>query len=189
MYCHDSGNWEDIPFYTVGAATSKAVQELKNALPSDLVPNSILGGQETGTGELLARFILKRVAEQREQQQYESKSLSSPSVLSFGVRDTFGVDQNSDSTAVEQDAAAQLQRGLNRARILRPTKFLFLVGDKTRDILPKIIAEEGSEIMELDSVQVYQTSPSPSLSADLRAAIQAHPKGINFSIKINFPRE
>lgn len=57
-------------------------------------------------------------------------------------------------------------------------KLLFLVGDKTRDALPTILASDES--IELDSVQVYAAKPSPNFPNALRSALQAQPKGALF---------
>ncbi|EJD05127.1 uncharacterized protein FOMMEDRAFT_105376 [Fomitiporia mediterranea MF3/22] len=61
-----------------------------------------------------------------------------------------------------------------RRALRRPTKLLFLVGDKTRDALPTILSADDT--IELDSVQVYATRPSPDFPNALRNAISAQPK-------------
>ena len=51
-----ASGWSEIPFYTVGKATEKS---LKACPPCKYSPTSILGANETGTGEALAHYILK----------------------------------------------------------------------------------------------------------------------------------
>jgi uroporphyrinogen-III synthase len=51
-----ASGWLDTPFYTVGMATEKS---LKACPPCKYSPVLILGGNETGTGEALAHYILK----------------------------------------------------------------------------------------------------------------------------------
>jgi len=58
-YCSDSrkaSGWSETPFYAVGKATEKS---LKACPPCKYSPALILGANETGTGEALARYILK----------------------------------------------------------------------------------------------------------------------------------
>lgn len=63
-----------------------------------------------------------------------------------------------------------------RARSLRkPTKLLFLVGDKTRDVLPSLLSADAH--VELDSVQVYTAKPSPNFPNALKTVVLAQPKG------------
>lgn len=63
-----------------------------------------------------------------------------------------------------------------------PTKLLFLVGDKTRDVLPRVLAEgnkahPAAVPIEVDAVQVYATRPSKGLEEALARAVKAQSGG------------
>ncbi|KAG1849484.1 tetrapyrrole biosynthesis, uroporphyrinogen III synthase [Suillus subluteus] len=52
-------DWWSVPFYAVGEATSVALRDLCEKIPTMYTPRDIRGGSETGTAERLAGFILK----------------------------------------------------------------------------------------------------------------------------------
>ncbi|PSR78948.1 hypothetical protein PHLCEN_2v7252 [Hermanssonia centrifuga] len=55
-----SGDWSQIPFYVVGAATATALADIRKVAGSSrLAPQNIRGGSESGTSEKLAHFILQ----------------------------------------------------------------------------------------------------------------------------------
>lgn len=80
-----------------------------------------------------------------------------------------------------------------------PTKLLFLVGDKTRDVLPRVLTEgnpprssssstslvssvggnTNTVPIEVDAVQVYATRPSAGLGAALEAAVKGQSSGMS----------
>ncbi|SPO27976.1 related to HEM4 - Uroporphyrinogen III synthase [Ustilago trichophora] len=68
--------WNRVPFFAVGPATSSALRTVP--LAPWLRPRLVMGGEATGTGETLARYVIRH--------------FSSPSIL----------DQNSDLRAAEQ---------------------------------------------------------------------------------------
>ncbi|EKM52818.1 uncharacterized protein PHACADRAFT_149738 [Phanerochaete carnosa HHB-10118-sp] len=53
-----------------------------------------------------------------------------------------------------------------------PRKFLYLTGDKNRDVLPNILRDGG---MELQSLQVYATQGSTHFTSDLENVISSAP--------------
>lgn len=108
--------WSAVPFYVVGKATADALRIIKDEHPtSPHLPNDIRG-EESGTGEALARFILN--------------DLSQPT-----------------------------------------GRLLYLIGDKTRDVLPRILRDAG---MELHPTQVYETRGSSSFADDLALTLKQH---------------
>lgn len=68
--------WNRVPFFAVGPATSSALRNVP--LAPWLRPRLVMGGEATGTGEALARYVVRH--------------FSSPSIL----------DQNSDVRSAEQ---------------------------------------------------------------------------------------
>ena len=54
------------------------------------------------------------------------------------------------------------------------TKFLFLIGDKNRDVLPKALEAGG---YELDALQVYETCGSPAFTSSLAQVVSSSPNG------------
>ena len=68
--------WNRVPFFAVGPATSSALRTVP--LAPWLRPRLVMGGEATGTGETLARYVIRH--------------FSSPSIL----------DQNSDLRSAEQ---------------------------------------------------------------------------------------
>jgi uroporphyrinogen-III synthase len=68
VYDHDPHavtleTWRALPFYVVGAATSRVIEEADAARPELPVPSDVRGAAEAGTGEKLARFVLDDLAE------------------------------------------------------------------------------------------------------------------------------
>lgn len=114
----EAPSWKATPFYVVGQATSDALHRMEGGPPSQV----ILGAEESGTGERLAQFIVRR---RREEGKWKSKE------------------------------------GL---------PMLWLVGDKNREIIGRILREEGG--IETERVQVYETTLCPSFAEDLEAALQ-----------------
>ncbi|KAH8115053.1 hypothetical protein DFH11DRAFT_1591151 [Phellopilus nigrolimitatus] len=168
----ERAHWTNVPFYVVGAATASAVRDLRTTLAdaTHLVPTEVLGAEEAGTGEKLAHFILEHLAQARAKED-ASTSLST----SASTSDTYlnGSSPSIDKLVVSPEAAAW-SRSRRGSRPRRPTKLLFLTGDKTRDALPTILTADGS--VELDSVQVYAAKPAPGFATELQVAVKAQPK-------------
>ncbi|KAL5525024.1 HEM4 [Sanghuangporus sanghuang] len=213
----ERAHWTDIPFYAVGGATAQAVRDLSNSGAPHLAPRQVLGGEESGTGEQLAHFILTHLAAQRDAASTYSTSASSVpgSYSSTSLPLTGSVSTDNLSIFTKGDGQPHTQRQttpekdepLNsgaqngtgeekgqkkpltkpkRSRSLRrPMKLLFLVGDKTRDALPTILSSDES--IELDSVQVYATKPSPNFPNALRSALHAQSKVKDWWIVIFAP--
>ncbi|TFY50772.1 hypothetical protein EVG20_g11338 [Dentipellis fragilis] len=58
---HPQADWRSTPFYAVGPSTASCLASIAVHAPTlaRLCPTDIRGGAETGTAELLARFILR----------------------------------------------------------------------------------------------------------------------------------
>ncbi|KAI5119288.1 hypothetical protein M0805_008067 [Coniferiporia weirii] len=165
----ERAHWAHVPFYVVGAATASSVRELSTTLASapHLAPSTVLGGEEAGTAEQLAHFILQRLADDRSDiASAKTGDDASRSSLASSTLDGFASVDNLNSFDSSKTRRTRVQR--------LPTKLLFLVGDKTRDVLPKILATDST--VELDSVQVYAAKPALGFAASLEAAVRAQPK-------------
>ncbi|KZT00365.1 tetrapyrrole biosynthesis uroporphyrinogen III synthase [Laetiporus sulphureus 93-53] len=56
--------WASVPFYVVGEATARALRDIREIVGEyPYVPKDIRGASESGTGEKLARFILRDLGE------------------------------------------------------------------------------------------------------------------------------
>ena len=65
----------------------------------------------------------------------------------------------------------------------RPTKLLYLTGDKNRDTMPSILREGG---VELQFLQAYATQGSSTFAADLRQALSRVARGGSlFTVQTN----
>lgn len=60
----------------------------------------------------------------------------------------------------------------------KPSRLLYLTGDKNRDTLTHILQEGG---ISLEPLQTYKTEGSPSFSKDLSTVIQTTPKGVYYT--------
>ncbi|PYH84212.1 putative uroporphyrinogen-III synthase [Aspergillus uvarum CBS 121591] len=105
-----------LPLYTVGPATHRSL----STLTTTYLPNATLHGQDTGTGEVLAQFILSH---------YPAYPNS-----------TENPDGNHNSTSTSTaDPPAQTQTPNPNAHARKP--LLFLVGETRRDIIPKTLMD------------------------------------------------
>ncbi|KII83671.1 hypothetical protein PLICRDRAFT_119223 [Plicaturopsis crispa FD-325 SS-3] len=57
-----AADWTTVPFYVVGPSTASAVADIGAVYGSPLAPRIIRGGQETGTSERLAHYILNDIS-------------------------------------------------------------------------------------------------------------------------------
>ncbi|KAL5478717.1 HEM4 [Sanghuangporus weigelae] len=213
----ERAHWTDIPFYAVGGATAQAVRDLSNGGAPHLAPRQVLGGEDSGTGEQLAHFILTHLAAQRDAASTYSISASSVpgsySSTSLPLTGSVSTDNLSiftkgdgqphahrqttpekdrllsngaqNGTGEEEGQKKPLTRPKRSRSLRRPVKLLFLVGDKTRDALPAILSSDES--IELDSVQVYVTKPSPNFPSALRSALHSQSKVKDWWIVIFAP--
>ena len=132
---------------------------------SSAAPGEVLGAGETGTGEKLAHFILKHLSGQRE------NSVTPPS----SALPENAVPGSGSNGVLRTQKSSSTLRALAEKRVRQKTKLLFLVGDKTKDSLPSILGEDPN--VELDSVPVYETKPSPKLSQSLRDVFSQNKDG------------
>ena len=61
----------------------------------------------------------------------------------------------------------------------KPSRLLYLTGDKNRDTLTNILQEGG---ISVEPLQTYKTEGSPSFAEDLSTVIQTSSKGVWFNI-------
>jgi uroporphyrinogen-III synthase len=131
------------PLYVVGPATSHTLSTLLSHSPLLTSLPCQIHGASTGNGESLARFILKHYNHLHYHAYfslYEAPRL--PFVPLIGNR---------------SEQYPRLESGDQR---LRKKGLLFLVGETRRDVIPRVLGEDGlgeSERVGVEEVEVYRT--------------------------------
>ncbi|KIX00951.1 uncharacterized protein Z518_10017 [Rhinocladiella mackenziei CBS 650.93] len=150
------------PLYTVGPATSRALNTLvaqslsHTSSPFARLRPSVLG-EHTANGENLARYILSHYNE-----------MQSQTLCAF-----------SDAPRLPLAPVlgpSQGQRGNSNDARLQKKGLLFLVGEQRRDIIPKTLMDtegklEPQQRISVDEVEVYLTDIMESFQDDFRARI------------------
>ncbi|RAK71844.1 uroporphyrinogen-III synthase HEM4 [Aspergillus fijiensis CBS 313.89] len=132
-----------LPLYTVGPATHRSL----SALTTTYLPNATLHGQDTGTGELLAHFILSH----------------------YPTYTTGNTTGNLDANTSPPNPQTQTP---NHAR--KP--LLFLVGEQRRDIIPKTLmdpARRPDARIPVEELVVYETGVMAGFEEAFGARIRA----------------
>lgn len=127
--------WQRVPFFAVGPATAAALRSMP--LAPWLRPRQVMGGDATGTGEALARYVIRHFSGPSLVDPIQDKGLEDPSV---------------PRTLTDKDLDMHLSD---------PQSLLYLVGDKNaptiQDMLGRV--KHPHERIPLDELQVYETSP------------------------------
>lgn len=139
----------ELPLYTVGPATSRALE----ALQEKYLPRCRIEGQETGNGGKLAEYILQHY--------------SRPPSTRNGTADAFPAE----STAAEgHPAVEETQEGESPAANEQRLPLLFLVGETRRDIIPTTLSSAslpGTQRIHVDELVVYETQLRPDFTEKL----------------------
>ncbi|OJJ98027.1 hypothetical protein ASPACDRAFT_1889922 [Aspergillus aculeatus ATCC 16872] len=139
-----------LPLYTVGPATHRSL----SALTTTYLPNATLHGQDTGTGELLAQFILSH---------YPTYPYPCPYSYTTG---------NPDANTPADPQPPNQTPNPNPAR--KP--LLFLVGEQRRDIIPKTLmdpARRPDARIAVEELVVYETGVMAGFEEAFGARIRA----------------
>ncbi|KAI1608440.1 uroporphyrinogen-III synthase [Exophiala viscosa] len=151
------------PLYTVGPATSRALQTLITASSSSspfgrLRPSVV--GEHTGNGAALAEYILSHynaLHAQKEYTFYDAPRL--PFIPLLGP-----------------SRGERLEKDDNR---IRKKGLLFLVGEQRRDIIPKTLMDPEGKLenphdrIEVDEVEVYKTEIMESFQEDFQSRLDS----------------
>ena len=141
----------NVPLYTVGPATSRALE----ALREEFLPQCQVLGKETGNGGRLADYIL---ANYHRPSHSPSSSTSRESALP--VNDPL----ESSTTRDRKDSGDPV------------APLLFLVGDTRRDIIPTTLQSSQlspSQRIQVDESVVYETTTKKDFGAELKQALDA----------------
>jgi uroporphyrinogen-III synthase len=154
----------DFPLYTVGPATSRALNTLvheSSSRPSSpftkIRPRTF--GEHTGNGDALAQYILHHyntLHSQRVYTFYEAPRLPFTPLI----------------------GPPRGERMLKEDARLRKKPLLFLVGEQRRDIIPKTLTDTAKRLPEeeripVDEVEVYVTRTMASFQGDFTARLKA----------------
>ncbi|KAK4938653.1 hypothetical protein LTR10_020921 [Elasticomyces elasticus] len=154
------------PLYTVGPATSRALQTLvaaSSSLPNNSSPFGRLQpavvGEHTGNGAALAEYILSHyntLHAQKEYTFYDAPRL--PFIPLLGP---------ARGERLEKDDARIRKKGL-----------LFLVGEQRRDIIPKTLMDPEGKLdahdrIEVNEMEVYKTEVMESFREDFQTRLDA----------------
>ncbi|KAL9937371.1 hypothetical protein V8E36_003780 [Tilletia maclaganii] len=145
--------WDRVPFFAVGPATSAALKKIvigppvgsgvsPNAVASSTIPikpRIVLGGKSTGTAEHLARFILNYYDCQAGDEEVEAKPESETS-----------------TTDSPRSPAYALSNPL-----------LVLQGDKALPVLPQILSTARPHPIPFETMRVYETGVDPNFSPNV----------------------
>lgn len=150
------------PLYTVGPATSRALNTL--VTQSGTRPSSpfsrlrpAIFGEHTGNGDKLAQYVLSHYNELHSRRLYASHEAPR---LPF----TPALGESGGERVEEDDGRFQKKR------------LLFLVGDKRRDIIPTTLMDRDQKLdprqrIEVDELEVYITGVMESFQDDFRSRI------------------
>ncbi|GAA5978619.1 hypothetical protein JCM11641_002791 [Rhodosporidiobolus odoratus] len=141
------------PFFVVGPGTRSALLDLPDS-PYRPRKDEIFGAEESGTGQALAQFI-RAYYDERERK---------VDPVSAGQR------MNKKSEVRSEEAATGRQTR-------RRKRLLYLTGDKNRDTLPSILSSSSSasshSTFDLDALQVYSTTVSPTFHSSLTSKLSS----------------
>ena len=143
--------------YTVGPATSHAVRDVcaNHGLSSTV---ELRGGEDAGSGEILARGIL-----------------TNNSPLSY---DIFEEDEDADAAA-----ASDAQPTTRKPRRKKPA--LFLAGETRRDIIPRLLQSPDlapDERIKVDEMTVYASTELDSFAFEYKGALARTAGGIRWTV-------
>lgn len=150
----------DFPFYTVGPATARSLQSLRDKY----LPNATIHGADAGNGENLARFILDHYnaiypcsAPRREHDPIDAHT-SIETGPGTGTGSGTGTGTKTEESRKEKPA------------------LLFLVGEQRRDIIPKTLMSPSlpeSARIPVDEIVVYETGEMDSFESDFATAVKS----------------
>ncbi|PYI30264.1 tetrapyrrole biosynthesis, uroporphyrinogen III synthase [Aspergillus indologenus CBS 114.80] len=153
-----------LPLYTVGPATHRSLA----TLTTTYLPHATLHGQHTGTGEVLAQFILSHYPAYP----YRAGNPDSNSNSSTSTADPQPQPQTQTQTQSPNPNAHAHAHAHAHAR--KP--LLFLVGETRRDIIPKTLMDAAlrpDARIRVDELVVYETGVMAGFEAAFGERVRA----------------
>jgi len=136
--------------YTVGPATSRALQTIRDSH----LHHAHIYGEEAGNGDNLAHMILEHY-----------NHLHSP----------YDGENNADN--IDGDHSQKKSSTNEKGQGNQKPALLFLVGEQRRDVIPRTLMSDSlpeHHRIQVDELVVYETGVVDSFEGDFRAAVERH---------------